>query len=170
MSVLTYDFVGESQYVGAVDDIRKALSFLKDDDYAYDMAVNEAVLNAAQNSINGPDKAEIHIEIHVTGYDVFTKVSCATNPCDMFAYRERLRSIVSKPDFHSMDWTEYVADAVDASRGLWYMLFGTEYIYMDYLAQYVCLCTKNPCPSGIVPTKMSDLLMRFFIEKDGVLL
>lgn len=170
MSVLTYDFVGESAYVSAVDDIRKALSFLKDDDYAYDMAINEAVLNAAQYSIDGPDKARIHLEIHITNYDVFTTVSCATNPCDMFSYRERLRSIVAKPELSGMDWTDYVADNDDASRGLWYMLSGTEYTYMHHLAQFVCLCTRNPCSSGTATTKMRDLLMRFFIEKDGVLL
>ena len=169
MRIKTYDFVGESDYINAVDDIRKYLCFLLDDDYAYDMAINEAVLNAAQYSIDGPDNAKIHLEISFTAYDVSTKVCCETKSCDMLAYREQLRSIAARPENKGMDWADYVADS-DGSRGLWYMLGGTEYIIMGHQAQYVCLCTKNPFPRERETKKMQDLLMRFFVEKDGVLL
>ncbi len=169
MSVLTYDFVGESAYVKAVDDIRKSLDFLHDDDYAYDMAINEAVLNAALYSVAGPDAAKIHIDIRFTNYDIITTVSCETHWCDMLEYRDQLRSIVSRPEYLNMDWMDYVGDT-DASRGLWYMLSGTEYIVMDRFAQFVSLHGRNPCATGKSISKMRDLLMRFFVEKDGVLL
>ena len=168
MQIRTYDFLGESAYVDAVDDIRNALKFLHDDDYAYDMAINEAVLNAAQNSVDGAEAAKIHIEIRITDYDVITQVSCTTHPFDMLAYREKLLAIAQRPEYKEADWTDYTVDS-DTSRGLWFMLYGTEYLYINHLAQSVRLCTRNPCikrPSR----KMRDLLMRFFVEKNGVLL
>ncbi len=169
MLIKTFDFVGESSYVDAVSDIREALSFLHDDDYAYDMAINEAVLNAAQNSVDGVDAAKIHIEMRITDYDVITKVSCETKPFDMLDYRKQLFAISTRPEFKGADWTDYTADT-DASRGLWFMLCGTDYIYMDYLAQFVALCTRSPRLQEKTSRKMSDLLLRFFIEKDGVLI
>ncbi len=169
MLIKTYDFVGESGYIKTVDDIRESLSFLNDDDYAYDMAINEAVLNAAQNSVDGMDAAKIHIEMRITDYDVITKVLCETKPFDMLAYRERLLSIAARPEYEGADWTDYAADT-DVSRGLWYMLYGTEYLYMEHQAQSVRLCVRNPCVKGRTSRKMRDLLMRFFIEKGGVLL
>lgn len=168
MSVKTYDFVGESAYVKAVDNIRKSLEFLHDDDYAYDMAINEAVLNAAQNSVDGVATAKINIEVRITDYDVITKVSCKTKPFDMLAYRKQLLAIAAREEYKNADWTDYTSD-LDISRGLWFMLYGTEYVYMDHLAQSVCLCTRNPCIKR-TSRKMRDLLMRFFVEKDGVLL
>lgn len=168
MQIKTYDFLGESAYVNAVDDMRNALKFLHDDDYAYDMAINEAVLNAAQNSVDGVEAAKIHIDIRITDYDVITKVSCQTKPFDMLAYREQLLAIAAREEYKNADWTDYTSD-LDISRGLWFMLYGTEYIYSDHLAQSVCLCTRNPCIKR-TSRKMRDLLMRFFIEKDGVLL
>lgn len=167
MQLKTYDFLGESAYVHAVDDIRSALQFLRDDAYAYDMAINEAVLNAAQNAVDGSTAAKIHIEMRITDYDVITKVSCKTHPFDMLAYRENLLSIAARPEYQEADWTDYTADS-DKSRGLWFMLYGTEYLYIDHLAQSVRLCTRNPCIKR-TSRKMRDLLMRFFVEKDGVL-
>ena len=167
MQIKTYDFLGESAYVDAVDDIRNALKFLHDDDYAYDMAINEAVLNAAQNSVDGVEAANIHIAIRITDYDVITKVSCQTKPFDMLAYREQLLAIAAREEYKNADWTDYTSD-LDISRGLWFMLYGTEYVYIDHWAQSVCLCTRNPCIKR-TSRKMRDLLMRFFVAKDGVL-
>lgn len=164
--VKKYDFIGESAYVAAVDDIREYLSFLDDSDYAYDMAISEAVLNAAQNSVDGLSAAKIHIDIRHTQYDIITKVSCKTKPFDMMAYREQLRGIASRPEYANADWTDYTGNA-DTSRGIWYMLLGTEYLYMDCYAQSICLCNRNPCIKGRETKKMRDLLMRFFVEKDG---
>lgn len=169
MGIKTFDFIGESAYVESVEKIRKHILFLQDDDYAFDMAINEAVLNAAQNSVDGPDKAKIHIEIHVTGYDVIVKVVCKTHPFDMLAYREQLRAVAARPEFKDKDWTDYVADS-DSSRGIWFMLYGSEYIYFDQQSQYVSLCSRNPCISGPKTKKMTDLLMRFYVINDGVLL
>ena len=171
MVIKTYDFVGESAYINSICDvIHNELYFLHDDDYAYDMAINEAVLNAAQNSVDGSDGAKIHIEIRITDYDVTTKISCNTVPRDMFAYREQLLAVSNKPEFFNSDWTEYTADFPEASRGIWFMLYGTEYIYMDRQAQSVRLCTRNPIVRKNATKKMRDLLMRFFIEQDEVLL
>ena len=170
MRILAYDLVGESAYVNAVDIIRKDLECLHDDDYAFDMAVNEAVLNAAQYSVDGAEKAKIHIEFHVTDYDVVTKVSSKTKHFDMFAHRNQLLAMVLRPDFKSVDWTDYVADSDRLGRGSWYMLSGSDYIYMDRYAQYVCLCASNPCNKDAKTSNMRDLLMRFFVVKDGVLL
>ena len=170
MRILAYDFVGESAYVNSVDDIRKALACLHDDNYAFDMAVNEAVLNAAQHAVNDFNNAKIHIEFRITDYDVVAKVSSETKRFDMLAYRNRLLAMVLRPDFKYVDWTDYVADSDSLGRGLWYMLSGTDYLYMDRFAQYVCLCASNPCNKAAKTSIMRDLLMRFFVVKDGVLL
>ncbi len=168
MQIKTYDFVGESAYVAAVDDIRNMLQFLHDDEYAYDMAINEAVLNAAQNSIDGVDDAKIHIEIQISDYDVITKVSCKTKPFNMMTYRDQLLAIAARSAYKNADWTDYTLDS-DVSRGLWFMLYGTEYISMDCFAQSVQLHTRNPYIKR-TSRKMRDLLRRFFVEKDGILL
>lgn len=167
MEITTFEYVGYSDYIKNVSKIRSYLSFLNDDGFDYDMAINEAVCNAAQNSIIGVEKVNIRIDIRITNYDVVTKVSAKTKPFDMMSYRDRLWDIARRPAY--IDWTDYTADT-EASRGMWYMLSGTEYLYIDHQAQSVRLCARIPFNKEHTTKKMEDLLLRFFIEKDGVLL
>ena len=169
MRIEKFEFVGHSVYVDGLPALRDYLAFLQDDNFAFEMALNEAVLNAAKYSLDGPEAAKIHIEFRITEYDLVAKVSSLTKPCDMFAYREKLRKIAAMPEFSGSGWQEFVGDT-EASRGLWFMLRGVEYLYMEHRGQSVRLCTRVPFREDFVTERMSDLLLRFFIEKDGVLL
>lgn len=164
-----FEFPGHSAYVDALPGLQERLSFLHDDSFAFEMALNEAVLNAAKYSVDGPDAAKIRVEFRATGYDLVAKVSSRTRPCDMFAYREKLRSVAARPEFSGSDWQEYVGDT-EASRGLWFMLRGVEYLYMEHLGQAVRLCASVPFRQDFVTERMDRLLLRFYVEKDGVLL
>ena len=169
MQLKNFDFVGHSAYVDGLPAVREYLSFLKDENYCFEMALNEAVLNAAKYSVDGPQQAKISIRFRSTDYDLIAKVSSRTKEFDMFAYREKLRNIAARPEFSGSDWQEYVGDT-EASRGLWFMLRGVEYLYMEHRGQSVRLCTRVPFRQDFVSDTMIDLLPRFFIEKDGVLL
>lgn len=169
MQLKEFEFVGHSAYVDGLPALREYLSFLRDDHYAFEMALNEAVLNAAKYSVDGPKAAKISILFRSTDYDLVAKVSSQTKEFDMFAYREKLRQASERPEFSGSDWQEYVGET-EASRGLWFMLRGVEYLYMEHRGQSVRLCSRVPFRQDFVTERMSDLLPRFFIEKDGVLL
>ena len=169
MQIETFEFSGHSAYVDSLPKLRAYLSFLRDEKYTFEMALNEAVLNAAKYSVDGPKAAVIRVEFRITGYDLVAKVSSRTKPCDMFFYRDKLRNIAARPEFVGADWQEYVGDT-EASQGFWYMLRGVEYLYMEHQGQSVRLCTRVPFRQDFVTEKMSDLLLRFYVEKDGVLL
>ncbi|MBQ8699403.1 MAG: hypothetical protein IJ521_10480 [Schwartzia sp.] len=169
MQFKTFEYLGHSAYVDGLPALREFLSFLRDEKYAFELALNEAVLNAAKYAVDGPKDANIRVEFRITDYDLVVKVSSRTKTCDMFAYREKLRNIAARPEFVGADWQEYVGDT-EASQGFWYMLRGVEYLYMEHQGQSVRLCTRVPFRQDFVTEKMSDLLLRFYVEKDGVLL
>lgn len=170
MNIFRYEFIGYEAYQEILPVLQEKLcNALQDDEYHFVLAVNEAVCNAARYAIKGPSEAEIKIKLQITESDVTVTVRSATVLFDVIRYRERLESLSNNPEISKMEWGDYTGDT-DRSRGFWYMLAACDYLYMAEDGQQITLCARAPYDSKKFTTKISDLVPRFYIEKNGVIL
>lgn len=170
MNIFHYNFTGYEAYQEVLPVLQeKICDVLQDDEYHFILAVNEAVCNAARYAVKGPSEAEIKIKLQITESDVTVTISSLTVPFDVVRYRENLLKLVENPDVSKMEWGDYTGDT-DKSRGFWYMLTACDYLYMAEDGQQITLCARVPFNPNKFTTKIGDLVPRFYIEKNGVIL
>lgn len=135
----------------------------------FNIAINEAVCNAARYAIDGPANAKITIELRVMPNDISVSIHARTHPFDAERYQKKLRELLLDPSIRSLEWGDYTADT-EKSRGFWYMLMACDYMYVDAKGQFVTLFrTRNFQPDDIVITRIESLVPRFLVSKDGVI-
>lgn len=169
-STHTYEFVGYQNYEKTQKKIETLLfDAFEAENYRFLMAVNEAVCNAARYSIYRPQNARITIEVRIMNYDVAAKVSSATSPFRASEYQKKLRRILDDKNACEMEWGDYLGFQL-ASRGFFYMLSAVDYLYVDEKGQHVTLCAKTPYdPSQPYSTKIGDIIPKFLVSKNGVI-
>ncbi|WP_303105847.1 hypothetical protein [uncultured Mitsuokella sp.] len=169
-STHTYEFTGYQTYEKTQKKIEALLrDAFEADNFRFFMAVNEAVCNAARYSIHKPQKARITIEVRIMNYDVAVKVSSATTPFRAEEYQKKLRHILEDEKASNMEWGDYLGFTL-ASRGFYYMLSAVDYLYVDQNGQSVTLCAKIPYdPSQPYPTRLRDIIPKFLVSKNGVI-
>lgn len=139
------------------------------DNYDYRIAVTEAVCNAARYSLQGLMEADIQIIVKISPVSISTSVLARTHPFDVLSYRKRLLSLL-ETDAATKDWGDYLGGE-DASRGIWYMLTGCDYVYYDFRGQSVTLFAylSEQGKQEPRPTQIGLLLPRFYVKENGVI-
>lgn len=173
MQITQFRFKGMQEYEAVQEKIYQLvyLAFQGNVNYEYQQAIEEAVCNAAQYSVDGPIKAEIFIKVRQMPLDIAVTVSAETRPFDAFAYQARLQRLLKIPSIAKLDWGDYVAD-MPASSGFWYMLTGCDYLYVDNNGEAVTLVAKTVSSYSSAKgktTSLSDIIPRFLIRKNGVI-
>lgn len=170
MKSVNMKFTGYKKYIDSFDAIRNLLNgYLKDETESFVTAVNEAVLNAAEYSVRGLEKAEIEIDICVYDTDISVTVKSMTHEFDALRYRQQLWDMYYSIGDREISWGQYTADT-EMSRGLWYILAACDFAVMDCRGQEISLYTQYPAKKENLITKMKLLLPRFLIKKHGVVL
>lgn len=172
MQIDQFKFTGLNEYGPIQQKIYKILytAFGGATNYEFQQSIEEAVCNAARYNIDGPLNAKISIRVRRMPFDVAVTVYSETVVFDAVAYQRRLQELAHNPQYAEMDWGDYVAGST-ASSGFWYMLTGCDYVYVDSKGQSITLVAKT---TGINleeerTTKISQLVPRFLIKKDGVI-
>ena len=143
-------------------------AFKKQDYFDFEMAVIEAMSNAAQYSLDGPLKAKIYMEVRIMPQDIGVKIYSKTIKFNVREYRQKLREIAQNPEYANMDWGDYIGER-DESSGIWYMLTGCEYLYMDEHGQCITLVAKttdSPQEDKKKITRINLLVPRFLIRNE----
>ena len=169
-TIHTYEIVGyDAYFVDVLPDLTEILSELTEDNSYFIIAVNEAVCNAAKYSVYGYEEAKIKIELVITGEDITVTVISKTKPFDAIDYRNKLLKINEDPKLKDMPWSEYTGIS-DRSRGFWMMLMAVDYLYIDANSDKISLNISLPHKKAEVTLTIGELIPRFFIEKDGVVI
>jgi len=170
MEIFSYRFTGYAAYQDILPELQKKIcENLCDDEFHYVMAVNEAVCNAARYCVDGLQNAEIEIELRIMQADIATTIRAKTKPFDVVLYRKQLLKLLEDKAICNMEWGDYTADT-EKSRGFWYMLTACDYLYMADDGQEITLCAMTPYNPHELTTKIGNLIPRFFIKKNGVIL
>ena len=133
------------------------------------MAIVEAVQNAAMYTRNSPEKAVMDIDVVATETDISVKVTADTKDFDVLAYRQKLGQMASDKLLGDMDWAD-LGKSHRQSRGYFTMLMAVECLYVDVTGKSVTLCTVRPYHPGDISRKIKDIVPRFLLEQDGVIL
>lgn len=165
-----YDLVGYDAYFEkALPEIQETLGrALMDENFLFLIAINEAVCNAARYSVEGQDKAEIHLELIVTAEDVTAVVECLTQPFDAEKYRQELKRLATREELKNMPWSDYTGVSV-RSRGFWMMLMAVDHLWVEAGGNRVTLCVSRPWREDVVVKEIGRLAGRFFVERNGVI-
>ena len=168
MKICKYKFKGYEEYSTVSEKIFSDLFGSSNDNSYFQLAVNEAVINAAKYSIYGINAAEIEIEIHVTDSDISISIHSVTRPFDVKKYRNQMKILLNDPKVKDLDWGDYTAQT-ERSRGFWYMLTACDYLYMDINGEEITLCVRKDSLNKQLTTRISQLVPRFLIRENGVI-
>lgn len=169
-TIHTYEIVGyDAYFVDVLPDLTEILSELTDENSYFIIAINEAVCNAAKYSVYGYEEAKIKIELVITNEDVTATVISKTKPFNALEYRNKLLKLKENPKLKDMPWSEYTGIS-ERSRGFWMMLMAVDYLYIDINSDRVSLNISIPRKAEEVTLTIGELIKRFFVEKDGVVI
>ena len=169
MRELNFRFVGYQNY----EPIQKKMedifikAFLRKNSY-FNMAVSEAIVNAARYAVKGPAEVEIRAQVRITETDITVKVSSDTQPFDAKGFQRQLRELASDPKYSNLDWGDYTG-TTDMSRGFWYMLQAVDYLNVAEDGSYVELSASIPYVERKLNTSISFLVPKFMVDSGGVL-
>ncbi len=169
MRELNYKFIGLQNYEPIQDSIRNIFekAFLRKNTY-FDIAVDEAVGNAAKYAVKGLAEAEVHIQIRISENDITVRVASDTQSFNAKDYQMQLRELANDPKFSSLDWGDYTG-TTDRSRGFWFMLQAVEYLVIAEDSSYVSLSTSIPYREKRLDTSIGFLVPKFIVDSGGVL-
>lgn len=172
MEVQTFRFTGLQNYDKYASKIERILNacFQGENDLFF-IALTEAVNNAARYSVDGMEKAHITITIRIMQGDISVTVASKTRPFDAFDFQQKLNALLDDRKIARMDWNDYTVRQL-GGRGFWYILQAVDYLYVDSEGQEVTLCAKTPMPTDgdDVSVRVGDLVPRFLVKQNGVIL
>jgi hypothetical protein len=168
--VYKYNFIGCDGYQDCCFEIRKIFKqYLEVHNLNYYFAVNEAVCNAARYAKAGNAMAPIRIKIELEATGIKTTVESETFPAEMLDYREKLRGFSINTEYKGKTWQEVWKDQL-SGRGFWLMLSACDYIVVEKHGQRVILHTPKADQKGLVQYQMDEIISRFFIDDQGMIL
>lgn len=168
MRELNYKFIGYQNYEPVQIKLEEVFekAFIRKNSY-FNMAVSEAVVNAARYGAAGFAETEVMINVRVTEKDITVKVSSNNIPFDAKSYQRQLRELANDPKYSRLDWGDYTGTTA-LSRGFWYMLQAVEYLVVAEDGAYVELSTKVPYDESRLDTSISFLVPKFLVDSGGV--
>lgn len=156
---------------GAYPEIRtqieeKLLHVLNDDDDNFLIAIDEAVCNATKYALCGSDKANIKIRLKIEDTAIEVKIESDTKKFNAWEQKEKLQYYAKTKG--SMDWQDVWRDEEKVSgRGFWLMLSACDYLWVEKDGTAVTLHT--PRPNGCYQSKIENIVSRFFVIDQGVI-
>lgn len=169
MDFKTYHFKGYQGYDDIAPQVESSLNeTFGIDNWPFLVGLNEAILNAAKYGMAGLHDTEITLSLRLTTVDCAAKVEANTKPFDAFTHKMKLLSIARDPIASKLPWGKLVGDG-EASRGIWHMLYGSDYVIMDSRGQDITLAASVP-PKDETREEAGILASRFFVRKEGVIL
>ena len=133
------------------------------------MAVVEAAQNAAMYARKSPEEAAMDIDLVATETDISVKVTADTEDFDVLAYRQKLGRMASDKSLGDMDWAD-LGKSHKQRLGYFTMLMAVECLYVDVKGKSVTLCAARPYHPGDISRKIKDIVPRFLLEQDGVII
>jgi len=166
---LNYKFTGYQNYDPVQEKLRSIFrkAFMARNAY-FNIAVDEAVVNAARYAVKGLADAEIAVQVRLMENAIEVKVSSNTNPFNAKAYQMQLRELANDPKYTSMDWGDYTGTST-MSRGFWYMLQAVDYLTVAEDGSYVSLSAKIPFQEKRLDTSIGFLVPKFLVDSGGVI-
>lgn len=141
-------------------------AFIRKNPY-FNMAVSEAVVNAARYAVAGIANAVIFVKIIVSPNDITVTVSSDTHEFNAKNYQRQLRELANDPKYSKLDWGDYTGTTA-LSRGFWYMLQAVEYLVVAEDGSFVTLSTRIPYEETRLDTSISFLVPKFLVDSGGV--
>jgi len=165
-----YHIVGYDAYFEQVmPDLQKIIEdTLLDKDDNFLIAVNEAVCNAAKYANDGSALAPIDIDVVITSEDISVSVQSDTQPFNVEMFRNNMRKLAQDPAWRDREWCDYTG-STERSRGYWLMLMSVSYLYIRSDGKEVTLCADIPFQKEHVTRKISDIVPRLLLMKNGVI-
>ena len=172
MKIFSYTFRGAEEYDTKIFPVLESFftDVLADPEGRYQIAVDEAILNALRYGKQGYDSEKVDVEIRLTESDITTVIISDSRLFDVSSFRANLRRLAANPQLANMRWGEYTA-YLQRSRGYWLMLQFSEYVYLAASGKRVSLVSRIPFRVDyVLHDRIKDLVPRLFIEsKDGVI-
>lgn len=133
------------------------------------MAIVEAAQNAAMYARKSPEEVAMDIDLVTTESDITVKITADTKDFDVLSYRQRLGRMASDKQLGEMEWADFVK-GTQKCRGYFTMLMAVECLYVDVTGRSITLCTARPYHPGDISKKIKDIVPRFMLEQNGVIL
>lgn len=134
----------------------------------FQIAVMEAVNNAARYSTSGLDNAEIGLKITIFEHDIKAVISSVTKDFDVKGFRDKIKEIGQDKNWRRKNFGEFKSDRL-SGRGIWLMLEACEYLYIDTADKTVTLCVSYPMQKQLITRNIGILASRFCIKENGVI-
>ena len=141
---------------------------LGDEEERFGIAILKAVQNAAMHARDGADKARLDIDLVTTDTDISVTVRADTEKVDVLEYRRKLGRMARDEKIGEMDWRDFVRSS--CSRCYFTMLMAVECLYVDVTGKSITLCVARPYRLESISRKIKDMVPRFMLEKNGVIL
>lgn len=129
-------------------------------------AIHEAVRNAAAYG-RIAEKTWITLRLLVNDGDVKAQIKAENQPFDVRRFRQGLQRLAMDARLGKMDWQDYVKGR--KGQGFWKMLMAVEYLCVDVTGRQITLCAKRPFKENQIQNRISVLVARFYLEKNGVI-
>lgn len=137
-------------------------------DHAFMAAIDAAIVNAA--AYTAERSSCILIRLRIMTHDIAVTVTAETREFNACAFRQTLKMLTDDPAIKELDWSAY-AGQKNSGTGIWRMLTGCAYLYMDARGQSVTMVARRSLPpDDMIETRIGFLVPRFFVKKEGVIL
>lgn len=162
-------FKGYQGYADIQDQVETLFKELfQEENPLFNIAVNEAVLNASRYAKAGISEASITMEVLLSPVDIRVTVESDTYPTDFVAYKKKLKRLADNVKIGVKDWSEFTG-LTDASRGFWLMLTVCDYVIVESDGSSVTLSAKIPFNKDKPIDKTIGFLVdKFFVRTGGV--
>lgn len=140
---------------------------INDKEECFQIAIMEAVNNAARYSLKGLEEADISIEVIVHSIDIKVVIRSKTREFDVKGFCKKIRKLGLDDKWSFKNFGEYKGESL-YGRGIWLMLQACEYMYMDVNDRSVTLCTSYPVKTHQHVQNIGVLAQRFYITEGGV--
>lgn len=146
----------------------KICSNTQEDDGHLQIAIVEAVNNAARYSLDGLERADIHITLNMHLKDMTISISSKTKPWDVKQFVRGIKVLAQDDNWRNKDFGEYKGDRL-SGRGIWLMLEACDYLYIDTKTNTVTMAISYPYKSQFITQKIGVLASRLYIIDNGVI-
>ena len=141
---------------------------LADPEGHFQIAIMEAVNNAAQYSLAGLAEAAVDIKMSIRDMDIKVSVSSETKEFDVKRFCDEIKALGKDKKWQRKTFGEFKGTRL-SGRGIWLMLEACEYLYIDVKDKTVTMCVSYPLPKKLVTQNIGVLSERLFLSENGVI-
>lgn len=141
---------------------------LADPEGHFQIAIVEAVNNAAQYSLAGLNEAAVDIKMSIRDMDIKVSVSSETKEFDVKRFCDEIKALGKDKQWQRKTFGEFKGTRL-SGRGIWLMLEACEYLYIDVEDKTVTMCVSYPLPQKLITQNIGVLSERLFLSENGVI-